>query len=393
MRVLVLTHNYPRFQGDPAGAFVHRIASAAARNGHQVTVLAPHAPGLAESVEVESVALHRFRYGPEAFERIAYTGDLHTRATRSPFYAFGVPLFVGAFYRAARHAVREFRPDVVHAHWWVPAGWIAARLNRPCIVTCHGSDVRLLERGRVFRALARPVFQRAAAVTTASTFLADDLTRRLCLEPGRVLPLAMPVDLDRFAAGTATPKADPPRILYAGNLLPSKGVDVLITAYALLRRQGVSCQLKILGEGSAGPALRADAARRGLDDIVWAAFVPQDRMPAEYGASTVTVLPTRGNAEGLGLVLVEALAAGSGAVGTPAGGIPEVIRHEETGLLVPDGDAEALAAALKRLLGDRSLRERLIGQGQRFVTERFSAGHAARPFLALYDDVARRRSN
>jgi glycosyltransferase involved in cell wall biosynthesis len=90
---------------------------------------------------------------------------------------------------------------------------------------------------------------------------------------------------------------------------------------------------------------------------------------------------------------VEALAAGSAVVGTPAGGIPEVIRHEETGLQVPDGDAEALAAALQRLLGDRSLRERLIGQGQRFITERFSAGSAVRPFLALYDDVARRRSN
>jgi glycosyltransferase involved in cell wall biosynthesis len=393
MRVLVLTHNYPRFQGDPAGAFVHRIASAAARDGHQVTVLAPHAPGLPESVAVEGVALHRFRYGPEAIERIAYTGDLHTRATRSPLYALGVPLFVGAFYRAARRTARDFRPDVVHAHWWVPAGWIAARLDRPFIVTCHGSDVRLLERGRAFRAIARSVFQRATAVTTASTFLADDLTRLLDLEPGRVSPLAMPVDLERFTAGTATPKAEPPRILYAGNLVPSKGVDVLIAAYALLRRQGVSCQLKILGEGSAEPALRADAACRGLDDIAWAPFVPQDRMPAEYGASTVTVLPTRGIAEGLGLVLVEALAAGSAVVGTPAGGIPEVIHHEETGLLVPDGDAEALAAALQRLLGDRSLRERLIGQGQRFVAGRFSAGTAVRPFLALYDDIARRRSD
>jgi glycosyltransferase involved in cell wall biosynthesis len=170
-------------------------------------------------------------------------------------------------------------------------------------------------------------------------------------------------------------------------------VDLLIEAFALLRARGVSCQLKILGEGPAEPALRADAARHQLDDIVWSRFVPQDRMPAEYGASTVTVLPTRGKAEGLGLTLVEALAAGSAVVGTPAGGIPEVIRPEETGLLIPDGDAEALAVALQRLLADRSLRERLIGQGQRFVTERFSIDSAVRPFLALYDDVARRRSN
>jgi glycosyltransferase involved in cell wall biosynthesis len=203
----------------------------------------------------------------------------------------------------------------------------------------------------------------------------------------------MPVDLDRFATGAATPKAEPPRILFAGNLVPGKGVDVLIAAYAMVRRRGVSCQLKILGEGSAEPALRADAARHRLDDIAWSGFVSQDRMPAEYGASTVTVLPSRGNAEGLGLALVEALAAGSAVVGTAAGGIPEVVRHEETGLIVPDGDVGALATALERLLTVGSLRQRLIGQGQRHVAERFSADRAVRPFLALYADIAGRRSN
>lgn len=358
-----------------------------------MAVLAPHAPGLLPDTLDDGMRVVRVRYAPEHLERVGYGGDLHERAGRSLLVTALLPAFFFRFLQVARRTVREFRPDVVHAHWWLPGGWIAAHLDRPFVVTCHGSDVRLLERGRVFRAVARPVFRRAGAVTTVSRFLAADLTRLLDLTPGQVQALPMPVDLELFAGGASQPRVEPPRILYAGNLLPSKGVDLLIEAFALLRARGVSCQLKILGEGPAEPALRADAARHQLDDIVWSRFVPQDRMPAEYGASTVTVLPTRGKAEGLGLTLVEALAAGSAVVGTPAGGIPEVIRPEETGLLIPDGDAEALAVALQRLLADRSLRERLIGQGQRFVTERFSIDSAVRPFLALYDDVARRRSN
>lgn len=387
MRILVLTHNYPRFDRDPAGAFIRRIAVAAARQGAELLVLAPHAPGLLlESCE-ERVALRRFRYAPEALERVAYTGDLHRRAAASPLYALGVPLLLAGFLRAARAAVHDFRPDVVHAHWWLPGGWVASRLHRPYVVTSHGSDVRLLE-GALFRRIARSVYGRAAAVTAVSRFLAGDLERLLDLEPGRVRPLAMPVDADSFRAGRTVPKAQPPRILYAGNLVPSKGVDILLRSYAQLRERGTVATLKLLGEGSAEPALRTLAATLGASEVEWSRFVPQDRMPAEYGAATVTVLPSRGNAEGLGLSLVEALLSGSAVIGSTAGGIPEVIADGRTGLLVPDGDVPALAAALGRMVDDPAFRQRSVEAGTAEVEARFSTEMAVAPFLALYEEVS-----
>jgi glycosyltransferase involved in cell wall biosynthesis len=391
MRLLVLTHNYPRFTGDPAGAFVRRIAVAAQQGGVEVAVVTPHTGGLPVDAEDEAVRVMRFRYAPERWEQVGYAGDFARRARQSPLVAAILPLFFFRFLAAARRAVRDFAPTVVHAHWWLPSGWIAAQLRRPFVVTCHGSDVRLLET-RAFRALARPVFRRAGVVTAVSRFLAGDLTRLLDLAPDRVRPFPMPVDLGQFGTGAAIPKAHPPRILYAGNLVAAKGVDVLIEAFARLRARGIAAELRILGEGSAEPALRALAQRLGVSDVMWSRFVPQDRMPAEYGASTVTVLPTRGNAEGLGLTLVEALISGSAVVGTPAGGIPEVIRHEETGLLVADGDAGALADALQRVLTDPPLRHRLIRAGQLHVADRFAPARAVAPFLALYDDLARRRT-
>jgi glycosyltransferase involved in cell wall biosynthesis len=388
MRILVVTHNYPRFPGDPAGAFVARIAAGAAGQGNEVRIVAPHAPGVAEWESNGGVEVHRFRYGPEALERVAYTGDLHRRTLLSPLAALSFPAFMLSFKRAIRSAVTTFQPDVIHAHWWMPGGWLAAKMGIPYIVTSHGSDVRLLEKWSGFRRLAAPVFTRARAVTAVSQFLAEDLRRLTNLELPQLQVCPMPVDTDLFVTGRTVPKAQPPRILYAGNLVPSKGVDVLLDAYALLGSRDVECSLRILGEGPERTTLEERARSAGHTDIEFFDFLPQERMPLEYGQSTVTVLPTRGDAEGLGLTLVEALLAGSAVVGTRAGGIPEVIQHEETGLLV-GGSADDLAQALQRILLDHQLRARLIETGQARVESRFSTANAVAAFLRRYDDAAR----
>lgn len=390
MRVLVATHNYPRFPGDRAGSFVGRLAEAAAAAGHDIRVVAPHAPGSPERERVGGVDVVRFRYAPDRWERVAYRGDLHRQRASSLVGAIGIPAFLYAFRRSLRRELRSFGPDVVHAHWWFPAGWLAARSRVPVVVTLHGSDVRLLDRGAMVRRMARRALSRAAAVTTVSRFLADDLATAI---PGLATPVSvtpMPVDVEHFAAGKATAKATPPRVLYAGNLVPSKGVDVLLRAAALLRETGTSFRLKVLGEGPAALELRRLAGELGIAELVeWAPFVTQAAMPAEYGASTVTVLASRGKAEGLGLTLVEALLAGSAVVGSPAGGIPEVVRPMETGLLARDGDAADLAAQIGRLLSDAVLRDRLVRGGEALARSTFAPAASARRVVDLYERVRR----
>jgi glycosyltransferase involved in cell wall biosynthesis len=389
LRILMVTHNYPRFPGDPAGAFVARIAQGAAERGHQVEVIAPHAPGLATDEVTAGVRLHRFRYAPESFERVAYTGGLHQGTLRSPLAALAFPGFMLAFSRAVRAAGRRFQPDLIHAHWWFPGGWLASWQGLPYLITSHGSDVRLLDRGYLVQSAARRVFRRAAAVTTVSQFLAHDLARGLSQALPWITVTPMPVDTIGFLRGVTTAKAQPARILYAGNLVPSKGVDVLLKAAAELQRRGIAYQLKILGQGPDRAHLEALARKLGIAaQITWDSFVPQEQMAAEYGASTVTVLPSRGDAEGLGLTMVEALLAGSAAIGTPAGGIPEVVRDEETGLIARDGDSVHLADQIERLLTDTALRERLTKAGQLHALETYDATTTILAFLGIYHVVA-----
>jgi glycosyltransferase involved in cell wall biosynthesis len=385
MRILVASHNYPRFHGDPAGFYVRQLALGFQQRGHAVLVVAPHVARTAEEEREGGVVIRRFRYAPAGLERVGYRGEARpSRLLAAPF----LPCYLLAFRSALRRAVREFQPTIVHAHWWLPAGRLASRLGLPLIITSHGSDVRLMERNSMLRSSARGVALRARRWTAASRFLARDIERQLDLAGESVAVTPMPVDLAQFEAGQQVSKAIPARILFAGNLLQSKGVDVLVDAIAILRDRGRHCALRILGQGPFADALTAQVRRLRLEPIVFIhPFVPQSAMPAEYGAATVTVLPSRGQAEGLGLVLVEALAAGSAVVGTPAGGIPEVIRDNHTGLIVPDGDPGALADALDRLLDDAALRRRLVAAGQAHIRQLYSADACVDRLLALFDDV------
>jgi len=156
----------------------------------------------------------------------------------------------------------------------------------------------------------------------------------------------------------------------------------------------VRFELKILGEGAIKSDLQSLARDLGIAERVsWSPFVSQEQMPREYGASAVTVLPSRGQAEGLGLTLVEALLAGSAVVGTAAGGIPEVIIHERTGLIAGDGNANDLADQIQRLLTDPALRERLTREGKEYVIGTYSPDAATGRFLEIYDAIADRHSN
>jgi glycosyltransferase involved in cell wall biosynthesis len=394
LRILTITHNYPRFSGDPAGAFVQRIAAGAAAHGHHVEVLAPHAPGTPVVEDRLGVRLHRFRYGPEPLERVAYTGGLHQTTLLSPVAALGLPGFLLGFGLAVRRALAQFKPDLIHAHWWFPSGWFASRERTPYLITCHGSDVRLLDRSRVIRRAGRGVFQKAARVTAVSNFLANDLARLLPRTIPHPAVTPMPIDIAGFLDGATGNKTNPPRILYAGNLIASKGVDVLVRAAAELKRRGVAFELKVLGQGSALQSLKTLAREFGLEgQVVWSPFVAQTLMPREYSTSTVTVLPSQGQAEGLGLTLVEALLAGCAVVGTPTGGIPEVVQHEHTGLIAKAGDPVDLADQLQRMLSDVTLRERLTRAGKELALLRYSPEPAIARFLDIYNAVADHQPN
>jgi glycosyltransferase involved in cell wall biosynthesis len=238
------------------------------------------------------------------------------------------------------------RPDVVYAHFLVPAGAaaaLAATLARaPLVVTAHGADVRNIGRVPGVRALTRLATGRAAAVVAVSSYLARELSRRLPELAGRVEVINSGVDLGRFAArdsGSARRRlgwdGPGPAFLFVGHLDERKNVVRLVEAF---ERLGAG-RLALVGEGPLRPRLE------GRPGVRVVGRVPHEEVAEWMAAADVVCLPSL--VEPFGQVLLEAMASERSVVATRVGGPPEFV-PPEAGVLVDPASVESIEAGLRR---------------------------------------------
>jgi glycosyltransferase involved in cell wall biosynthesis len=309
------------------------------------------------------------------------------------------PLALSAGWFKALRVAQKRGATVMHGHWVVPGGVIAAaaRPSLPLVVSLHGSDVFVAERAAPARVAARSVFRRCGAVTACSQDLAD---RALALgaDPERIEVVPYGVDTNRFRpepeegrarlrAGAGIP-AGAPVVVAAGRLVSKKGFEYLIDAVPLVTPRTV--HLVLAGGGDLDGDLRARAAAgAAADRIHFAGNVPQDEVGAWFAAADLVAVPSirddSGNVDGLPNTLLEGLASGTAVVATPAGGIASVLDNGRNGRIVPERDARALADAIGALLADRDARQRLGREGRATVETRFGWDAAAARFEAAYD--------
>ena len=396
--VVMVTTSYPRFPGDSVGTFMEPIAKGVAARGHEVHVVAPWHPRITRGKSEDGVFFHFFHYAPvPTLNVFGYAAGLHAdvKLKRSAWLA--APLAMSAGWFKAMRVAQKRRATVMHGHWVVPGGVIAAaaRPALPLVVSLHGSDVFVAERTSAARAAARQVFARAGTVTACS----EDLARRaiaIGADPGRIEVVPYGVDTARFAPAGAASRHDrrarvgigdgDALVVAAGRLVRKKGFAYLIDA---MRGTGHT-RLAIAGEGDLDAELRARAQATGVADRVhFLGNVGQDDVAAWFAAADVVAIPSvrddSGNVDGLPNTLMEALASGTPVVATPAGGIGSVVRDGESGRVVPERDAAALRSAITGLLRDPAERARLGAAGRALVQTRFGWGAAAARFEAAYD--------
>ena len=343
MRVLHLTSSFPRDARDHVAPFLLDLAHAEQEAGLDVAVLAPHDKGLPTIDTVAGVEVHRFRYGPAFLERLSYRGGLVGSSRRVG--GLMLPIYLASFVRAAEKAARDFRPDVIHAHWWLPAGLCslptARRLDVPLVVTIHGSDAHLL-RYQALRRLALHVLHRASLVATVS----DDLRRQIEVIDPRLRTMVLRLPIAEMAPPVPMPSDPPLRLLAAGRLSPEKGFDVLIEAMRIAVDHGLDVRLDIVGSGPERRNLGLLAAPLG-DRVTLIPALPHAELMRRLDDVHALVAPSR--REGLGMVALEAFTRGRPVVASRVGGLAESVTDGVDGYLVPPEDPVALAAALARL--------------------------------------------
>ncbi len=255
-------------------------------------------------------------------------------------------------------AVRRSGLEHLHAHFGSIAANVArlaARLSGGTYsFTAHAKDIFHDEVDP--QALATRL-REAHTVVTVSDFNREHLRATFGADADRVVRLYNSVDLTAFPFEAKGAHAGPARVAAVGRLVEKKGFADLLTATAELRAQARPVRLDLVGTGPLEADLQAQVARLGLEEVVTMhGALPQSRVREIVAGADVFAAPcivgADGNRDGLPTVLLEALALGTPAVATPVTGIPEIVRHGETGLLVPESDPQALAAAIARTLDD-----------------------------------------
>ena len=288
MRILLVSQMYPGVDAPDLGTFVAQVERELAARGHEI-----------ERAVLDTRAGGKLRY-----------------------------------LTLARRTLAASRPDVVYAHFLVPAGLIAALAGRaPLVVTAHGRDVRNIGAVPGVGAATRLVVRRAAAVVCVSEYLRRELETKLPVACGKVEVVSSGVDRERFAV--TEPPPGPPGFLCVGALEERKNVLRLADAFA---RVGEGT-LTFAGDGPLRPRLE------GREGVRLLGRLPHDEIPRLLAESHVLAQPSL--VEPLGQALLEAMACGRSVVATRIGGPPEFV-PPDAGVLVDPLDVGALARALEQ---------------------------------------------
>ncbi|MCS6861928.1 MAG: glycosyltransferase [Abditibacteriales bacterium] len=389
-RLCFLTTTYPDFQGSPRGPFIERLAQRLTERGHHVSVVTArvftHSP-LREAWN--GVTVHRFPY-PSGERKLIEHDRVPLRAML-PYLLRGTLLTC--------RVVREQRCDVIHAHWVVPTGlmgaWAAKLTRKPLVVSAHGSDLLVWAKKRGIRALARWTLKQATVCSANSAAMADEC-RALGVSDDRLhLIYETGVDVTQFhpdVSGVEIRRRygfHPQDVvaLFVGHLTRRKGVDVLLKAFAQTHLP--SLRLLIVGDGPEWNPLHTLAAELGVAGrTTFAGAVAWQDLPPYFAACDVFVLPSR--SEGMGVVLLEAMASAKPVIGSHVDGIPSLIVPEKNGLLVTAEDDTDLATALSRLAADAALRGRLGAAARQMACEQFAESKQVDAVERLYFMLSKR---
>jgi len=427
MKVLVIGSVYPRFDKDAEVPWLRTSVAHLKKAGVEIQVLAPAYKGL-KSHDIDGTRVNRFRYAPASWEILTHEeGAPSKMASRPWLQLLAIPYIISGFFKCLK-ICRKWRPNVIHAHWPFPHAYIAlgaAKLFRiPLVLNFHGAELLLIRKKKWVKPFLKFAIGQAQAVFANSSFTAAKIkairnvdvewspygttletkderrkTKELQGEKGGSLPLAS-------ATASATPSSGGTpqhpvvgkfKVLFVGRHIERKGICYLIEAAKHLSAD--KFEIRIVGEGDLTEELKAQAAQLEGDKnaarIVFTGKLVAPELAREYREANVFVLPAivdhKGDTEGLGVVLIEAMELGLPIVASDVGGIPDVVVNDESGILVPEKDAVALADAIKRIESDPQYTARLLEGARNRIAEHFTWDNITRRQIEIYEQLTNRK--
>ncbi len=395
VRILIVSTAFPRYPDDPTAKWLVETIRRLAAEGYEFEVLTSAYRG-GGNASFDGIPVHRFRYFFARWERLTHEESAPDRMRRSLLYKILPVFYLLSGTVAAWRLGRRGNFDVVHVHWPVPHalfGWAAragARRRPWLIAHFYSIELRWVRHSlRILTGFLRRAITTADRVVAISTSTAREI-QHVAPVPVEVIPYAVDLPHPSLLASRNSGRT---RLLYVGRLVERKGVRYLIEALAALE-PGLHAEVTIIGDGPEREALESTARDLGVADrVTFRGWVTPEELDQAYSEATLFALPAvvdaRGDTEGLGMVLLEAMTYQLPVISTPLGGITDIVSDGETGLLVPPNDAPALARAITTLVTDKPLASRLAIAGQHYAEQHFGWDGVLAAWRRLYEGAAR----
>ncbi|MGF7117965.1 glycosyltransferase family 4 protein [Methanobacterium oryzae] len=392
MKIGVITSAYPEFSDDPHGIFVHRLMKEINKQGHEVHVLAPYT-GEKTKYTLEGIKVERFNYFyPKRFQKLCGRSGMIDNVKEGYLVKFQVLTFL--LFNVI-YSLRKFKDaDIINVQWPIPNGLGALFLKKiyriPYINTIHGEEVYLSKRYHTLFALKWLVNNSTKTITNSSATMNSCLEAGLDKEKFGIIPFG--VDIDFYRPLKTNKNEDVFYILSVGYLIERKGFEYLIKAIQNVLHKQNNVQLTIVGSGPLEKKLKSLIKGLNLQNNVKIMKNISDyELLQLYNSSDLFVLPSivdsQGNTEGLGVVLLEAMACKLPVIGSDIGGIPDIIQNNKTGLLVPEKDISRLSKDIIQLIENKDLRDNLASNGYNRVIDEFSWEKIAKKYIDVYKCV------
>lgn len=386
MKICFIGSVYPRSHEDSEVPWLRRTVNLLREAGHEIVLYVPSFLGL-KSHEIDGCRVRRFRYFFAPFETLT-----HDEGAPNKIHKFHYKIimlfyfFFGTIGLMRFHRKEKF--DVLHVHWPAPHALFAFFASLVCktkiVLSFYTASLMLAKRFPFVKYLLRFFIKRADSIIAISTFT-KSLVEDIYNCPITIIPYGTTI-----SPRDELPPLEPNhKILSVGRIIERKGFAYLINAMPLILEKFPDAELTIVGGGPLRKKLIDLSKSLKIDDHVnLPGKITQETLENLFTECNVFVLPSivdsKGDTEGLGVVLIEAMTYGKPVIGTDLGGITDIIIHNKTGLLVPQHDAAALASAVSTIFSDRNDAQKLARQGYTHAHSNFSWPSVISKFNEVY---------
>lgn len=389
LKVLVLSHMYPNPVNSHAGIFVHNQCKALVQAGVDIQVVSP-IPSfplyfkwsgykkLPRRTEIEGIPVH---YVPTRM----FPGGFF-------FSTYGT-LYQKSLFPVLKELQKEFPFDLIHCHTIFPDGNAGVRLRShfqvPVVSTIHGSDIMLYPKQskRVYQQTLYALKENDQVITVSKRLQKE---AKKIYQDVRIQTVYNGFDPERFQRGDRVEArkrlgfaTDKKICLFIGNLYPVKGLSYLLQAFSKVAEQTDQAHLVLVGDGKLQSSLQREANSLGIDSVV--SFMgrrPYEEIPTWLQSADVMVLSSL--SEGLPSILLESMACGRPMVATDVGGISEILKDGQTGILVPPKNADQLAEALIQLMVNHPHQLDIMGEKAYRASQTLTWNENAKKMVAIY---------